>query len=114
MIGSRPDRGARILVSCLALGPATPAGILCFWGSEYRKAGTGQGLMGIAFPETDCGQGSSLMDAILAVEAVTEACPRSADIIKAGNFGPVRALADYGTPHQKKYYLLKYCAIKPR
>ncbi len=66
-----------------------------------------QGLMGIAFPEADGGQGGSLMDAILAIEAVTEACPRSADVIQAGNFGPVRVLAEYGTADQKKRYLDK-------
>jgi alkylation response protein AidB-like acyl-CoA dehydrogenase len=69
-----------------------------------------QGLMGVAFPEADGGQGGSLMDAILAIEAVTEACPRSADVIQAGNFGPVRVLAEYGTADQKKRYLAKILA----
>ena len=66
-----------------------------------------QGLMGIAFPEADGGQGGSLMDAIIAIETVTESCPRSADVIQAGNFGPVRVLAEYGTPDQKQRYLSK-------
>ena len=69
-----------------------------------------QGLMGIAFPEADGGQGGSLMDAILAIEAVTEACPRSADVIQAGNFGPVRVLAEYGTSDQKQRYLSQILA----
>ena len=77
---------------------------------DVAKLMAGQGLMGIAFPEADGGQGGSLMDAILAIEAVTEACPRSADVIQAGNFGPVRVLAEYGTPHQKKRYLSKILA----
>ena len=46
---------------------------------DVAKMMAAQGLMGIAFPEADGGQGGSLMDAILAIEAVTEACPRSAD-----------------------------------
>lgn len=74
---------------------------------DVAKLMAEQGLMGIAFPESDGGQGGSLMDAILAIEAVTESCPRSADVIQAGNFGPVRVLAEYGTPDQKQRYLDK-------
>jgi alkylation response protein AidB-like acyl-CoA dehydrogenase len=74
---------------------------------DVAKLMAEQGLMGIAFPQADGGQGGSLMDAILAIEAVTEACPRSADVIQAGNFGPVRVLAEYGTADQKKRYLDK-------
>ena len=64
-----------------------------------------QGLMGIAMPETDGGQGGTLMDAIIAIQEIAAVCPRSADVIQAGNFGPVRVLAEYGTPDQKKRYL---------
>jgi alkylation response protein AidB-like acyl-CoA dehydrogenase len=64
-----------------------------------------QGLMGITMREEDGGQGGSLMDAIIAIETVASVCPRSADVIQAGNFGPVRVLAEYGTPDQKKRYL---------
>ena len=66
-----------------------------------------QGLMGITMPEEDGGQGGTLMDAILAIEAVAEACPKSADVVQAGNFGPVRVLAEYGTRDQKDRYLRK-------
>jgi len=38
-----------------------------------------QGLLGIALPEADGGQGGSLMDAVIAIEEVALACPRSAD-----------------------------------
>ena len=74
---------------------------------DVAKMMAAQGLMGIAFPEADGGQGGSLMDAIIAIETVTESCPRSADVIQAGNFGPVRVLAEYGTPDQKQRYLSK-------
>jgi alkylation response protein AidB-like acyl-CoA dehydrogenase len=47
-----------------------------------------QQLFGIALPETSGGQGGTLMDAVIAIEAVAAACPRSADVIQAGNFGP--------------------------
>jgi alkylation response protein AidB-like acyl-CoA dehydrogenase len=64
-----------------------------------------QGLLGITIPEADGGQGGTLMDAVLAIEAVASACPRSADVIQAGNFGPIRVLAEYGSPSQKQAYL---------
>ena len=64
-----------------------------------------QGLLGITIPEADGGQGGSLMDAVLAIEAVASACPRSADVVQAGNFGPVRVLAEYGSDSQKRRYL---------
>jgi len=69
-----------------------------------------QGLMGIAMKEEDGGQGGTLMDAILAIETVAQVCPRSADVIQAGNFGPVRVLAEYGTRDQKDRYLKKILA----
>lgn len=69
-----------------------------------------QGLMGITMKEEDGGQGGSLMDAIIAIETIASVCPRSADVIQAGNFGPVRVLAEYGTKDQKKRYLDKILA----
>ena len=64
-----------------------------------------QGLMGITMPEVDGGQGGTLTDAVIAIESVASVCPRSADVIQAGNFGPVRVLAEFGTPEQKAKYL---------
>jgi alkylation response protein AidB-like acyl-CoA dehydrogenase len=69
-----------------------------------------QGLMGITMKEEDGGQGGSLMDAIIAIETIASVCPRSADVIQAGNFGPVRVLAEYGTREQKQRYLKKILA----
>jgi len=66
-----------------------------------------QGLMGITMKEEDGGQGGTLMDAILAIEQVALVCPKSADVVQAGNFGPVRVLAEYGTKDQKQRYLRK-------
>jgi alkylation response protein AidB-like acyl-CoA dehydrogenase len=66
-----------------------------------------QGLLGITIPEADGGQGGTLMDAVLAIEAVASACPRSADVVQAGNFGAIRVLAQYGSDFQKKNYLKK-------
>ncbi|MDH4093733.1 MAG: acyl-CoA/acyl-ACP dehydrogenase [Betaproteobacteria bacterium] len=64
-----------------------------------------QGLLGITMPEADGGQGGTLMDAVLAIEAVASVCPRSADVVQAGNFGPVRVLAEFGSVEQKARYL---------
>ncbi|WP_458097777.1 acyl-CoA dehydrogenase family protein [Roseomonas sp. WA12] len=65
----------------------------------------GQGLLGITIPEKDGGQGGTLMDAVLAIEAVASVCPRSADVVQAGNFGPIRTFAEYATPEQKAKWL---------
>ena len=64
-----------------------------------------QGLMGIALPEHDGGQGGTLMDAVIAIEQVAAVCPRSADVVQFGNFGPIRVFAEYGTEAQKKRWL---------
>ena len=65
----------------------------------------GQGLMGIAFPEADGGQGGTLMHAVLAIQQVALVCPRSADIVQVGNFGPMRTFVEYATPEQKARFL---------
>ena len=72
---------------------------------DVAKLMAQQGLLGITIPEKDGGQGGTLMDAVIAIEAVAQACPRSADVIQAGNFGAIRVLAEYGTEDQKKRYL---------
>jgi alkylation response protein AidB-like acyl-CoA dehydrogenase len=64
-----------------------------------------QGLLGITIPEKDGGQGGTLMDAVIAIETVAQVCPRSADVVQAGNFGAIRVLAEYGTVDQKQRYL---------
>jgi len=66
-----------------------------------------QGLLGITIAEADGGQGGTLMDAVIAIEAVAAVCPRSADVVQAGNFGPIRVLAEYGSPSQKQKFLKK-------
>jgi alkylation response protein AidB-like acyl-CoA dehydrogenase len=64
-----------------------------------------QGLMGITLPQSEGGQGGTLMDAVIAIEEVAAACPRSADVVQFGNFGPIRTFAEYGTPSQKSRWL---------
>ena len=74
---------------------------------DVAKLMADNGLLGITIAEADGGQGGSLMDAVLAIEAVASVCPRSADVIQAGSFGPIRVFAEYGTPMQKERYLTK-------
>lgn len=74
---------------------------------DIAKLFSNNGLMGITLPEKDGGQGGNLMDAVLAIEQVALICPRSADVIQAGSFGPIRTFAEYATDYQKEKYLKK-------
>src|SRR5215207_4693623 len=64
-----------------------------------------QGLMGITLPEADGGQGGTLTDAVIAIEQIASVCPRSADVVQFGTFGPIRTFAEYATPAQKARWL---------
>ncbi|ETX30849.1 acyl-CoA dehydrogenase family protein [Roseivivax isoporae] len=72
---------------------------------DVAREAAKMGLLGITIPEADGGQGGTLMDAVIAIEAVALVCPKSADVIQAGNFGPIRTFAEYATPDQKARYL---------
>src|SRR5438552_5660700 len=72
---------------------------------EVAKLMSAQGLMGITIPEADGGIGGTLMDAVIAIEQVALVCPRSADVVQFGNFGPIRTFAEYATPEQKARWL---------
>lgn len=72
---------------------------------DVAQALAAQGLLGITVPEEDGGQGGSLMDAVIAIEQVAAVCPRSADVLQAGNFGPIRTFAEYASAEQKRRFL---------
>jgi alkylation response protein AidB-like acyl-CoA dehydrogenase len=72
---------------------------------DVAKLMAAHGLLGITIPEADGGHGGTLLDAVIAIETVASVCPKSADVVQVGNFGPIRVLAEYGTPQQKKRYL---------
>jgi alkylation response protein AidB-like acyl-CoA dehydrogenase len=74
---------------------------------DVAKLMAKQGLLGITIPEADGGQGGTLMDAVIAIETVASICPRSADVVQAGNFGPIRVLAEYGSALHKTRFLGK-------
>ena len=73
--------------------------------TDVAKSLARQGLLGIAFDERDGGQGGTLMHAVLAIQEVALACPKSADIVQAGNFGPIRTFVEYASPTQKARWL---------
>jgi alkylation response protein AidB-like acyl-CoA dehydrogenase len=77
---------------------------------DVAKLMAQQGLLGITVAQSDGGQGGSLIDAVIAIEEVAAACPRSADVVQAGNFGPIRVLAEYGSASQKARYLKRLLA----
>lgn len=64
-----------------------------------------QGLLGIALSEKDGGQGGTLMDAVIAIQEVAMHCPKSADVVQAGNFGAIRTFSEYASEQQKEKYL---------
>lgn len=63
------------------------------------------GLLGITINEEDGGVGGSLMDAVIAIQEIAMVCPKSADVVQAGNFGPIRTFAEYATPEQKQRHM---------
>lgn len=64
-----------------------------------------QGLLGIVIPEKDGGIGGTLMDAVIAIQELALVCPKSADVVQAGNFGAIRTFAEYATSEQKQRFL---------
>lgn len=96
-------------VRAFAHGELAPGALARAHDSDYpwevaRKMAD-QGLLGIALPEVDGGQGGTLMDAVLAIETVAASCPRSADVVQAGNFGAIRTLAQYASDEMKERLL---------
>ena len=74
---------------------------------DVAKLMAEQGLLGITIDSDKGGQGGSLMDAVIAIETIAQSCPRSADVIQAGNFGAIRVLAEYGSEDQRQRYLTR-------
>ncbi len=72
---------------------------------EVAQRMSAQGLMGITIAQADGGQSGALMDAVIAIEQIAAVCPRSADVVQFGSFGPIRTFAEYGTPAQKARWL---------
>ena len=77
---------------------------------DVAKLMAANGLLGITIRQADGGQSGTLMDAVIAIETIASVCPRSADVVQAGSFGPIRVFAEYGTAMQKERYLKKILA----
>lgn len=63
------------------------------------------GMLGITMPEKDGGLGGTLMDAVITIQELAMVCPKSADVVQAGNFGPIRTFVEYATAEQKERFL---------
>lgn len=63
------------------------------------------GLLGLTIPEEFGGQGAELGDAVAVIQEVAMHCPKSADILQAGNFGAIRTFAQFATDEQRGKYL---------
>jgi len=72
---------------------------------EIAKMLADQGLLGILVREEDGGIGGTLMDAVIAIQELALVCPKSADVVQAGNFGAIRTFAEYAEPALKERFL---------
>src|SRR6516164_6047210 len=64
-----------------------------------------EGLMGMAIPVEYGGQGRTLLDVVLAIEAVARVCGVTGRLLVDSNLGPVGAIVHLGTEAQKWKYL---------
>jgi hypothetical protein len=69
-----------------------------------------EGLMGMAIPPEYGGQGRSLLEVVLAIEAVARVCGVTGRLLVDSNLGPVGVLVHHGTEAQKRQYLPRVLA----
>jgi len=67
------------------------------------------GLFGMTLPEEYEGGGRTPVDAIMVMEEIGRVDPLAAGIVFNANFGPIRAVAVYGTDQQKQKYIPPVC-----
>lgn len=65
------------------------------------EALTAAGFMGMTIPKAQGGQGLGVLDAVLVVEELAQACGVTGRIVVEGNLGAVGAIMAYGTTTQK-------------
>lgn len=68
------------------------------------------GFTGITISRANGGQGGTLMDAVIVMEAVSKVCPHSGDAVQATNFGAIRQLAEFGSEPLKDALLPRLLA----
>ena len=93
-------RFSREHLAAAALKRAHEASFRSTWPNSWRSR-----TFWASRPAEEGGQDGTLMDAVVAIEQVAAVCPRSADVVQFGNFGPIRTFAEYGTPEQKERWL---------
>lgn len=62
-------------------------------------------LLGVTMPEEYGGAGGTALDALMAMEGVGSVCPQTAIGIHSASFGPIRAIAEFGTEEQMEEYI---------
>lgn len=69
-----------------------------------------QGLLGIALPAEYGGGGESVLEVLLAQEAVGRVCPDTAHILSRSSMGAPRAIGELGSEYLKERYLPRVCS----
>lgn len=77
---------------------------------ENRDTLAENGLLGLALPEQYGGGGGTVVDVVLAQEAVGRVCPDTAHVLSRSSMGPPRAIAELGSEALKERYLPPVCA----
>lgn len=77
---------------------------------ENKETLARQGLLGIALPEEYGGGGYSVVEVLLAEEAVGRVCPDTAHILSRSSMGPPRVIATLGSDYLKEKYLPTVCS----
>jgi alkylation response protein AidB-like acyl-CoA dehydrogenase len=72
---------------------------------DHARELAAAGLTGITIPADRGGQGGSLMDAVLVMEAVSQVSPRAGDAVQATNFGAIRQVAEFGSERVREEVL---------
>ncbi len=76
---------------------------------EMQQKMAEMGLLGMTLPEEYQGGGRTPVDAIMVMEEIGRVDPLAAGIVFGANFGPIRAVARYGTDQQKEKYIPPVC-----
>jgi hypothetical protein len=76
---------------------------------EIHQKMADMGLLGMTLPEEYQGGGRTPVDAIMVMEEIGRVDPLAAGIVFGANFGPIRAVARYGTGPQKEKYIPPVC-----
>jgi alkylation response protein AidB-like acyl-CoA dehydrogenase len=78
--------------------------------AENRDRLAEEGLLGLALPEAYGGGGGTVVDVLLAQEAVGRVCPDTAHVLSRSSMGPPRVIAELGSEALKERYLPPVCA----